>query len=353
MRPLTNLTLAALALASTACASARTKAPMPADPPGDGPDSLLLLLASDEGQPADPAKASPGRTTRTRTEDPKKPGFVRKGPGARLLAPAPLPPAPPEGTPPEPLGNWEKEMFPGDGWLYDPYLAAQRQCRTAVKVIFPTGGDDNRKKIENTIGFDVPVIRWTDRTDSSVATELQFEAAVFARFDRHERWDMDASDWKFGVPLAHRDGDLAWKIELYHLTSHLGDEFMERTGALPLDYHLEEAAFGLSWDASAGQRLYGEAGVAVYTSGPTDNGRIQAGWEWVGNKATTGLSPFMAIDLESRHDTNWIPGKTAVVGVAFGRHVRMGVEYYHGYDTQTQFQKLQVQYVSLGLAMDF
>jgi hypothetical protein len=272
-----------------------------------------------------------------------------------MLAPPPLPPEPLEGEEKEieEQGDWDKELFPDDGHLYDPYLAAQRQSRTAVKVILPTGGDDNHKKIENTIGFNIPILRWTNRADPSVGTELQFETAVFARFDRKERWDMDASDWRFGIPLAHRDGDLSWKIHLYHLTSHLGDEYMARTGREPSDYHLEEAAFGLSWDASEGQRLYGEAGLAVYTSGPTDNGRLQAGWEWVGRKATTGLSPFMAIDLESRHDTNWIPGKTAVVGVTYGRHIRMGVEYYHGYDTQTQFSKLQVQYVSLGLAMDF
>ena len=345
MQPLPVITLAAVALASSACASPGAGPPPPFDPSDTASDPPRAAAVEDSE--AVNAIATPPATA--------APAFVRKGPGARLLAPPPPPPGPLDGQEPEfaPQGNWKKEVFPGNGLLYDTYLAAQRQSRSSLKIIYPTGGDDNHKKVEGTIGFDIPVVRWTNLADPSVATELQFELAVFSRFDRKERWDMDATDWRFGIPLAHRDGDLAWKIHLYHMSSHLGDEYMVRTGATPIDYHLNEAAFGLSWDATEGQRLYGEAGIAVYTSGPADNGRLQAGWEWVGSKASTGLAPFMAIDIESRHYTNWIPGKTAAVGVAYGRYVRMSVEYYHGYDTQTQFAKQQQQYLALGLAMEF
>ena len=279
---------------------------------------------------------------------------VRRGPGARLAEPIPVDEAAASAAKdgaPGPRGS--AQLFPSDGLLYDPYLAAPRQSRMGVKLIFPVGGDDRNRKIENALGLHRSVVRWSAEGEPAAGTEVQFEAGVFARFDIKEHWDMDASDWRFGIPVVHRDGDLAWKIHLYHLTSHLGDEYIDRTGSEHITYHLEEAAFGVSWDVSAGSRLYGEAGVAIYAGPDTDNGRVQVGWEWVGSKASTGLSPYFALDIQARHEQEWTPGKTAALGLAYGTHVRLGVEYYHGRDTQTQFLDERVHYVALNLAIDF
>lgn len=277
---------------------------------------------------------------------------VRRGPGARLDAPAPRPERP-EGTIEDaiPAGARRETWFPKGPMLYEPYIAAPRQSRTAVKMQYPLG-DGRNVKIENTLGFQRSVLRWTSEEKPAEGTELEFEAAVFARFDLHEKYDMDASDWRFGIPLVHRDGDFAWKIHLYHMTSHLGDEYIERTGAEQSPYHLEEAAFGLSWDASTGSRFYGEAAAAIYTGEPTESGRFQAGWEWVGGKWSSGFAPYLAADVQARKEQDWTPGATLAVGVAYGRDFRFGVEYYNGRDPQTQFMLERIRYLSVGLSMD-
>jgi hypothetical protein len=231
-------------------------------------------------------------------------------------------------------------------------MAAQRQSRTAVKVIRPFGRTDDTR-IEATLGLDRSLARWRSEGDPDAATEVGFEAAVFARFDLHEEYDMEATDWRFGIPLVRRDGDLAWKVHLSHRTSHLGDEYMERTGATPVHYHMEEAAAGVSWDASAGSRVYGEAGAALYTGGPAANGRVQSGYEWVGSKGGLGLSPWVAMDLEARNEQDWNPNATLAAGVALGRSARLGFEYYRGRDPQTQFLEDRMQWVALALTFDY
>lgn len=271
-----------------------------------------------------------------------------RGPGARLDAPAPRPERPEEAAPPE---DRRITFFPKGPLLYDPYIAAPRQSRSAVKLQFPVG-DGRNVKVENTLGFARSLARWTSLEEPQKAREIEFEAAVFARFDLHEQYDFDASDWRFGIPFAWRDGDFAWKIHLYHMTSHLGDEFMDRTGAEPIAYHLEEASFGLSWDASAGSRVYGEAAAAIYTGAPTESGRFQAGWEWAGRKWTSGFSPYLAVDVQSRKEQDWTPGKTLAVGLAYGRDIRFGLEFFDGKDPQTQFLKERVRYLSVGVSMD-
>ena len=276
-----------------------------------------------------------------------------RGPSARLEEPAPEPPAPAEGTetakPPEP----SRTLFFAKGpLLYDPYIAAPRQSRTSVKLQMPVGRG-RHPAFEATLGFDRSLVRWLSEDDPDRATEVQMEAAVFSRFDIHNQYDQDSSDYRFGFPVVFRDGDLAWKIHLYHLTSHLGDEFMVRTGRKPIHYHLEELAGGVSWDATEGSRLYGEAGTAVYAGPHTGNGRVQAGYEWVGKKWCSGLAPFFAVDLQARNDQSWNPGKDVAVGLAYGRSALLSLDFYHGRDMQTQFKDEQVRYLSLGITFDF
>jgi hypothetical protein len=143
------------------------------------------------------------------------------------------------------------------------------------------------------------------------------------------------------------------KFHLYHLTSHLGDEFIERTGTRVVPYHLEEAAAGASWDLLDGVRVYGEGAAAVYTSRPTGNGRVQVGLEWVGRKGSSGLCPFVAVDLQARNEQDWNPTKVLAAGVAYGRDLRLGLELLHGRDPQTQFLEDNIFYLGLGLSVVF
>ena len=268
----------------------------------------------------------------------------QRGPGARLQEPPPADAAEEGGTRVTP--------FPRDGFLYDPYLAAPRQSLTGSKFLFPLEAGEH-VRVENALGLARSVVRWDTEEDPASGTEVQIEGAVFARFDLHERWDLDAADFRFGIPVAHREGDVAWKIHLYHLTSHLGDEFIERTGGRVVPYHLEEASAGVSWDVADGTRLYGEGGVAVYASRPTGNGRLEAGYEWVGVRGSLGLSPYVALDVQARNEQDWVPGKSLAVGAAYGRDARFSVELYHGRDPQTQFLGDNVFFLSVGFAVAF
>jgi hypothetical protein len=150
-----------------------------------------------------------------------------------------------------------------------------------------------------------------------------------------------------------RDGDVAWKIHLYHLTSHLGDEYVERTGAKQVAYHLEEAAAGISWDIGTGSRIYGEAGATIYGGETTGNGRLQCGFEWVGAREATGLSPFFAADLQAKNEQDWTPSFTIATGIAYGRHVRIGAEYFQGRDPHTQFLAERERWVAIVLSFDY
>ncbi len=59
------------------------------------------------------------------------------------------------------------------------------------------------------------------------------------------------------------------------------------------------------------------------------------------------------MDLQARNEQDWNPGKTVGAGVAYGRNLRLGLEFFHGRDTQTQFLREQVRFVAVTLSIDF
>lgn len=270
------------------------------------------------------------------------------------------PPAPRPEEPDPPQDEWVLELLPDEG-LYRPYLADPRQSRTGTKVEFPARSSRKADiKIENTLGGFRTLALWKDPHRPEHRMDLSIEAAVFSRFNVIEGWDLDAADYRFGFPFSYRKGDLALKVHVWHLTSHLGDEYISREGRARDSYHLEEVAFGASVDLDPHSRIYVEAGVALYVGPETGSGRIQGGAEWVGRPFESGgrLAPFLATDLQARHETGWNPNLTIGSGVLLlpqpGRTSRLRgyLEYYRGGDQQTQFKSDREHYWAFGFAAD-
>lgn len=254
--------------------------------------------------------------------------------------------------------GWDIEFLP-DRVIYPPYLADPRQSRTGSKMQFPIGDPkDSSIKMENVIGSYRALALWTDPGRPGEEFELLAEAAVFTRFDTVESWDMDAADYRFGFPLAYRVGDLSFKLHPYHITSHLGDEFISREKRKRDSYHLDEVAFGVSWQVEPDVRVYAEIGVGFYTGPETESGRAQLGADWEGESWNRWLNPFAAIDLQTRNEIGWSWNASAMAGLILrkkpaGTGFRVSVEYYRGHDQQTQFKNQLEHYYAVGFSFQF
>lgn len=257
--------------------------------------------------------------------------------------------------------DWDVQFAPEHD-LYRTYLADPRQSKSGSKVQFPIrpkSEEADNVKIENVLGGHRPLVGWTDGAHPDVEMQLQIEAAVFSRFDIDEGWDMDAADYRFGFPFLYRSGDVILKVHPYHITSHLGDEYISREGRERDSYHLNELAVGVSFPAAASWRVYGELGIAMYTGPETDSGRAQLGVEYIFEPISQRIAPFMAIDLQTRNEIDWSWNATAMVGLMMlskngqGHGLRGTLEYYRGKDAQTQFKGDREHFIAIGFAADF
>jgi len=267
-----------------------------------------------------------------------------------------------EGQDPDPAApaetSWELELLPAKS-IYLPYLADPRQPRTSTKVTLPVRTGKGTMKIENCLGSQRALALWKNPRDPDEEAELYIEAAVFSRFDLGEDWDMDGADYRFGFPFAYRYGGVAVKLHLWHLTSHLGDEYMTRLKTLDrASYHNDELALGVSWQATPHLRAYGEIGYGIYTGPATDEGRVQVGFEAVGGQPLAGGVPFAAVDLSTRKEIDWDWNLCVQMGLLYrskagGSGFRFLGEYYRGHDQQTQFKSARDHTLALGVSAEF
>ncbi len=268
----------------------------------------------------------------------------------------PAPPGPDLPAPPE--TSWNLELLP-EKFIYAPYLADPRQSRTSTKVQFPIEPKKGNITIENVLGSQRPLALWTNPDDPNEEAEIFIEAAAFSRFDVTKDWDMDGVDYRFGFPFAYRYGDVAMKLHFWHLTSHIGDEYLSREKDRKRDsYHLDELSLALSWHLAPRFRLYGEIGYGFYTGPATEEGRVQLGAEWLGEPWGEKTTPFAAADVQTREEIDWHGNVCVAAGVIFRSRpdvpgFRFLVEYYRGHDQQTQFKGNREHYVAFGAAADF
>ena len=175
--------------------------------------------------------------------------------------------------------------------------------------------------------------------------------------------DLINADYYFGIPVDWRRGHWSARAQLFHQSSHVGDEFL--LDPTPTDFErielsYEAAELMASWDDGP-FRVYG--GVRfIWRRDPADLGQtlVQAGWELrqpVGGARYT--SWVAGIDLQSWEETdNDIDGS-----IKGGLEVRSPdnptrkisflLEYYDGRAPQGQFYIFDVEYFGFGLEFGF
>lgn len=239
--------------------------------------------------------------------------------------------------------------------LYPHPLADPRGPFTGTRAQF-SFFDDSEEKLENAFGDEQALYRVRLGEE---AFEIAGEGAVFARFDLEESLDMDAADFRVGFPIVYRRGPLALKLHPWHITSHLGDEYIEREGALRISYARNEVALGLSWHPTPSWRLYAEGGWGFSIGDPNDPWRVMGGTELVDRLLGAGTPElYLAANATAWKETDWTPQLNLQTGLWLRSKetpsgLRAGVEYFRGPSALTQFYLERDHYVSAGVWIHF
>ncbi|TWT88465.1 hypothetical protein Mal64_19470 [Pseudobythopirellula maris] len=256
-------------------------------------------------------------------------------------------------------GGWGWEIMP-DGLIYRSYQAGPRESRLALHQISNSTPLGEETLWDATLGGRRGLLRYGNGDSfRPQGWQLDIEGATIVRLNLDNDRDVDSSDFRFGVPLTYGSGNWQYKTGYYHLSSHLGDEFIARTpGATRINYVRDAIILGASYNPNPCWRLYGETAYAFFTAGGAEPWEFQFGAEY-SRPGMTGIygTPFFATNAHLREETDFSGDWTAQTGWlwrgATGSTMRLGLHYMNGKSTQYQFFNRNEEQIGLGIWYDF
>ncbi len=259
-----------------------------------------------------------------------------------------------------PPGGYFWQILP-DGLIYRSYLAGPREPRIGTTFIHTKNVLERSQTLwDGTVGGRRGLLRYgTGDPLKPEGWQVDLEGAALVRLNLGENRDVDASDFRFGVPVTYGVGNVQYKFGYYHLSSHLGDEFIVRTGSTARVNYVRDAVMaGISYNPAPAWRIYGETAYAVFTAGGAEPWEFQVGLEYA-QPGPTGVfgTPFFATNAHLREEVNFGGDWTTQLGWlwrgASGSTMRVGLHYVNGKSTQYQFFGSDEEQIGFGAWYDF
>lgn len=250
--------------------------------------------------------------------------------------------------------SWELQFVP-DSILYKSYLAGVHEPRLSATGYHLDGVGTTWAGM---LGARVGILRYgTPGTAGAQGFQIDLEGGALARLDSIR--DLVATDFRFGVPLTFAIGNYQTKLAFYHLSSHLGDEFLLKTGMPRINFARDVIVWGHSAYWTDALRLYAEIGYAVQTDDGAEPWEFQFGAEY-SSRCCTGPrgAPFAAFNTHLREEVNFGGEITVQAGWQWrgqtdGSLLRFGLQFYNGESSQYQFYDRFERQIGLGLWYDF
>lgn len=252
---------------------------------------------------------------------------------------------------------WGWTLLPTD-LLYTSYLAGPKEPRLAMAVLHEK---DIGWQLELEAGARVGILRYGSLNDDVLeGWQLDLEGAGPPRLNLEEEFDVEATDYRVGVPLTWRRGAYQAKLAYYHTSSHAGDEYMVRNPSFQrINYVRDAFVLGGGYFPDPDLRLYAELGYAFNVDGGAQPWELQFGAEFspVEHNGFQG-APFWAVNAYLREEVNWGGNVSMMVGWQWrgdrNNHLfRVGLQYIDGKTIQYQFYNNSEQFFGFGTWYDF
>ncbi|MEX0867813.1 MAG: DUF1207 domain-containing protein [Pirellulales bacterium] len=262
--------------------------------------------------------------------------------------------------PPPPRADepWTWQVMPS-GLLYSSYLAGTKEPRFAAQW----NRDRRLGPVWDTaIGGRLGILRY-GTTDPILPSgwQVDLEGGFQARLDPTEdSMPLTSVDFRIGVPITWANGPWQFKTGYYHVSAHLGDEYMlMHPTAQRLNYVRDAAMLGVGYYWTEMLRLYCEVAYAASVSDGAEPWEFQFGVDYA-PAGDTGLrgAPFAAFNAHLREEVGFGGNLVIQFGWAWrhdprGPLFRAGLQYYRGKSGQYEFYDQSERLFGWGLWADF
>jgi hypothetical protein len=274
------------------------------------------------------------------------------------------------------LGAEQSENKSGE-WLpervenYKPFLAAPREITHSIGFRYNDQATASNIAAVS-FGEELPFYQWNDVRKKGDSLQLGIHGAIWSVFDMEtvggDILEHTNSDFLVGFPLTYSYGDYAIRARFYHLSSHLGDEYLVNNPTVERkNPSFETIDCFLSYNVASSLRLYGGGGYVLQMDASYRGHRlsVEYGFEtrFLGAKdEERGLfhDNFLAMHMRHLEDKHWNYDGTLRIGTEFGKigkengkKVRAFLEFHEGYSLEGQFTALKTDYLSFNIGYGY
>ncbi|MFW5699109.1 MAG: DUF1207 domain-containing protein [Planctomycetota bacterium] len=250
--------------------------------------------------------------------------------------------------------------------IYPHYVADPQppQMRGGLIVAFDSDleqrwGVGSRRWMLHT-GERMPVARATFGAQGQHRIQVDGEGGVHGQFDLENGLDNIGWDGWLALRLSYRrvDSPVALKLSYRHESSHIGDEFIERTGRGRLGYTREDLVLGVAWSPRKELTAYGAAGLGVNASSDfQEAGYARTGLQYIDSTPRFGPWGYaVGLDVQMFEENDWEPGislRCALrASLAAERSFETAIEFYSGRSVLGEFSRDDERYLALTVTYD-
>ncbi|MFH1265748.1 MAG: DUF1207 domain-containing protein [Planctomycetota bacterium] len=253
---------------------------------------------------------------------------------------------------------WTLQVMPA-GLLYGSYMAGAKEPRFASYW----SHDKNLGNIWDTaLGGRLGLLRYGTRgVDHPEGFQVDIEGGTQARLDpTSESTMLLSADFRAGIPITYAKGRWQFKTGYYHVSSHLGDEYLLLfPDARRLDYSRDAILLGAGYFWTERLRLYAETARAIRPQGGAEPWEFLFGADWAPAHDTGVLgAPFAAVNVHLRDEVDFGGNFVFQAGWAWrrcprGSCYRIGFEYFNGKSDQYEYYDRTEERLGWGMWIDF
>jgi hypothetical protein len=246
--------------------------------------------------------------------------------------------------------------------LYPNYIAnPQRSTLSAQYMSFDKTeiANTTRRRDDLKMGGMLGVVRVHDTDTPDLGWQFTVEAGFHGQFDPGHSADNIGWDGVYAFMLEMRPSEmLAHQFAVHHVSSHVGDEYAERTGRLRINYTRQEVRYGAAWTFMPHWLAYGELGYGydLRNEDLQEPWRAEVGGQYENSRMWwNDLGLYVALDLSSYEENDWGINTAIQFGFVISRNERrwrMGLELYDGRSQIGEFFQDDERYIGFGVWMD-
>ncbi len=144
------------------------------------------------------------------------------------------------------------EMAPVPDELFAPLRGDPRELHFALRYIFL---HSDITAAEVAIGHYYGIYRWA-LPNKMGAVQLDIGGGIFPHFNFSKNKDLQVIDFYANVPLDIRMNKWSGRLMLFHVSSHLGDDYIRTSGQIADSNSWNSIKTLLSYDVNQAMRLY-------------------------------------------------------------------------------------------------